>query len=203
MAVRSAPRTGGIGSAHLEFDLNLRAQAALFGLSRAPVEDILALLRSPQPIHSDTRHMLVMALEGDRNFLQVKLAPPQGHRIRKLVRRLSMFRNGQHANQRAKVLGRPSAIAELAAEMGKGLKAAEACMTYANVITAWASDYSCSNALPEGVGEEDLTIAYLYAHAFGLPFEAAVGPNLPSLRKIVNQFELMQARALPADQRLA
>jgi hypothetical protein len=197
MKRKSIWRTQGIGAGLNQRDLNIRAQMSIHGFSDAPVEDLVALLRSSQQIDTNTRMRLADALEGKSNGLILKVAKATGANVlRQVLRQAARLRQGRHVQRRTKEIGYRSAIAELAQAMAKSDKAAERCVTLANAVDSWIKRVRAEMPEYTDYSDADLEIAFIDSGIRKRAPELSFDADLKYTIYIVRTFENYQNRAL-------
>lgn len=201
MARKSIHRFQGIGSGLLPKDLNLRAQVALKGLSDAPVDDIVALLRSDEPIDTKTRVMLANALEGNTTGANFRVTNSDRTKfLRQLLRQIAHVRHGRWARR---FIDRPRcapAIDKLAKTMRKSAKAAEKCVTDSRKVDAWIA--AARETFPEAAEFDDLELELAYAIA-GIDKvrpETRLDETLKLISYVIRSILEFQDKALGADE---
>lgn len=206
MSRRSLGRIQGIGSGLIPRNLNAQALVALRGLSDTPADDIVALLRSEQPIDAKIRHRLADAIEGKLRGVRIRVTNPKEVTfVKKLMREFARVRQGRLVRRQiqesqlepVQVQGknRESALKELAEAMGKEFKTAESCLTLADRLDGLIVDVRCRGYYPE-LTDTELTVAFLSARIDKLPPESGIDDALPALVNVVLQFQKMENEAL-------
>lgn len=201
MARKSIHRVQGIGAGLLPKDLNVRAQVALRGLSDAPEDDILALLRSDQPIDQKTRARLADAIAGKPQGLTFKLSSAEEPSwLKRLIRSLAHVSQGRSAVRRIKEVGYDSAMSELAEAMLRNEKSAMSRVALARKVDAWI--HKVRAEMPEHAQLDNVTLetAYLLARIDKIKPEAAIDETLPQIVGLIRQFRELQDKALGPDE---
>lgn len=196
MSRKSIHRVQGIGAGLFPRNLNSRALVALRGLSDAPADDIVALLRSDQPIDEKIRQRLADAIEGKCKGVRISVTNPKKVTfVRQLLRQYAHFRQGQYIRQQIQESKREAALNDLARAMGKSFKTAEPCLTLADQLDRWIADVRCRGDHPD-LTDTALTVAFLSAKIDDLPPEEGIDDALPALVNIVMHFQKMENEAL-------
>lgn len=203
MSRKSIHRVQGIGAGLFPRNLNSRALVALRGLSDAPADDIVALLRSDQPIDTKIRQRLADAIEGKCEGVRVRVTNPKKITfVRKLIREFARVRQGRHVRRKIQASERESqesartaAVQDLAKTMRKSFKTAEACLTLSDQVDRWIREVRSRGDYPEHT-ETELTVAFLSAHIDDLPPEAGLDDSLPAYVRFVLQFQKIEIEAL-------
>ena len=203
MSRKSIPRAGcqGIGSGLIDRDLNLRAQMALEGLTDDPIADIVALLRSDQPIDQNSRKKLANAFEGKSRGVNIKLGPPAKTKfLKQILRDVARVRHGRHARRQVDSIGYEAAIDALATKMRKSPKTAENCVTLVNKVDKWIADVRSEMPQHADLTDFELEIAFHSAKAEASSPENAIDDLLKPLSGLIMKIEQFQDKALRDDE---
>ena len=201
MARKSVRRVQGIGAGLLPKDLNARAQVALLGLSDTPKDDIVALLRSDQPIDQKTRAWLADAIVRKPRGLTFKLSNSRKPSwLMRLLRGVAHVSQGRSAERRIKEVGYDAAMSELATTMLLDEKSAMSRVALARKVDAWIGKVRAE--MPEHSELDSVTLeaAYVLARVDKIKPEAAIDETLPQIVDLIRQFRELQDKALGPDE---
>jgi hypothetical protein len=175
-------------------DLNLRAQLALLGFSERVEEDLAALLRSSQPIESETINRLADALEGKGRVVLYTKGKKASKLANMYLKRRERLRVGRAIRKEVDRGTRwDIAIAYFADELNGSDSKAEGCHTFAQRCDDWIAEHAkrTSNAYTA----QELEAAFVYADITKSDPGAEIKDTLPGLAKAFEALGSLRAAA--------
>jgi len=176
-----------------QIDLNQRACVALMGLTQDPAVDLIALLRSSQPIDPVTRLLLANTLAGKSDKVTARITRKAGSNgLQKFRKRLERLHSGRRVQRERDERGYTNAVGYVAENFSAGGKSIEASLTFVRKIDSWMASFRSARPDLANFTDRELETAYLYAEAFGLDPDEACNRSLPLLTRLIDHWRDLQ-----------